>query len=102
MVRSAAKWRDWPVLTDASQYGRALAELQAGGLAAHPFRAGGSRLQPHQQYDATTTSPPSTSAAPRRVPRHEFPGQSNGRFVKRDLRYGENPHQSAAFYHDHP
>jgi phosphoribosylaminoimidazolecarboxamide formyltransferase/IMP cyclohydrolase len=33
--------------------------------------------------------------------RSEFPGQSNGRFVKlQDLRYGENPHQSAAFYRD--
>jgi phosphoribosylaminoimidazolecarboxamide formyltransferase/IMP cyclohydrolase len=36
--------------------------------------------------------------------REAFPGQSNGRFVKlQDLRYGENPHQSAAFYRDlHP
>ena len=33
-----------------------------------------------------------------------FAGQSNGRFVKlQDLRYGENPHQQAAFYRDlHP
>src|SRR6185503_12794918 len=33
-----------------------------------------------------------------------FPAQSNGRFVKlQDLRYGENPHQQAAFYRDlHP
>jgi len=36
--------------------------------------------------------------------RNEFPAQSNGRFVKlQDLRYGENPHQNAAFYRDlHP
>jgi phosphoribosylaminoimidazolecarboxamide formyltransferase/IMP cyclohydrolase len=36
--------------------------------------------------------------------REEFPAQANGRFVKlQDLRYGENPHQSAAFYRDmHP
>src|SRR5690606_19427008 len=33
--------------------------------------------------------------------RAEFPGQVNGRFVKlQDLRYGENPHQRAAFYRD--
>ncbi|HEX6832325.1 MAG TPA: bifunctional phosphoribosylaminoimidazolecarboxamide formyltransferase/IMP cyclohydrolase, partial [Rudaea sp.] len=33
---------------------------------------------------------------------HEaFPAQANGRFVKlMDLRYGENPHQHAAFYRD--
>ncbi len=31
----------------------------------------------------------------------QFPGQANGRFVKlQDLRYGENPHQAAAFYRD--
>ncbi len=30
-----------------------------------------------------------------------FPGQTNGRFVKlQDLRYGENPHQQAAYYRD--
>jgi phosphoribosylaminoimidazolecarboxamide formyltransferase/IMP cyclohydrolase len=33
--------------------------------------------------------------------RTEFSSQANGRFVKlQDLRYGENPHQSAAFYRD--
>jgi phosphoribosylaminoimidazolecarboxamide formyltransferase/IMP cyclohydrolase len=33
--------------------------------------------------------------------RSAFPAQANGRFVKlQDLRYGENPHQSAAFYRD--
>ena len=33
--------------------------------------------------------------------RSEFPKQVNGRFVKlQDLRYGENPHQRAAFYRD--
>jgi phosphoribosylaminoimidazolecarboxamide formyltransferase/IMP cyclohydrolase len=36
--------------------------------------------------------------------RTEYSAQSNGRFVKlQDLRYGENPHQTAAFYRDlHP
>ena len=33
--------------------------------------------------------------------RQLFPAQANGRFVKlQDLRYGENPHQRAAFYRD--
>ncbi|HET6599467.1 MAG TPA: bifunctional phosphoribosylaminoimidazolecarboxamide formyltransferase/IMP cyclohydrolase, partial [Burkholderiaceae bacterium] len=33
--------------------------------------------------------------------RSEFPAQTNARFVKlQDLRYGENPHQSAAFYRE--
>src|SRR5205814_3183334 len=36
--------------------------------------------------------------------RSMFPAQANGRFVKlQELRYGENPHQQAAFYRDlHP
>jgi phosphoribosylaminoimidazolecarboxamide formyltransferase/IMP cyclohydrolase len=36
--------------------------------------------------------------------RHAYPAQSNSQFVKlQDLRYGENPHQTAAFYSDvHP
>src|SRR5205807_9850467 len=33
--------------------------------------------------------------------RHEYPGVLNLQFAKlQDLRYGENPHQSAAFYRD--
>ena len=33
--------------------------------------------------------------------RSDVPGPGNGRFVKlQDLRYGENPHQTAAFYRD--
>ena len=57
---------------------------------------------------ASTTAPSATTC--RRIKFEEgndtpsrqlFPGQSNGRFVKlQDLRYGENPHQQAAFYRD--
>jgi phosphoribosylaminoimidazolecarboxamide formyltransferase/IMP cyclohydrolase len=33
--------------------------------------------------------------------RSEFPAQTNSQFIKlQDLRYGENPHQTAAFYRD--
>ena len=109
MVRSAAKnWRDVAVLTDASQYGRALAELQAGGLTLRTrFELAVAAFNRISNYDAAISDYLSsidfddTAAVPRR---HEFPGQSNGRFVKlQDLRYGENPHQSAAFYRDlHP
>ncbi len=104
MVRSAAKnWRDVAVLTDASQYGRALAELQAGGLTLRTrFELAVAAFNRISNYDAAISDYLSsidfddTAAVPRR---HEFPGQSNGRFVKlQDLRYGENPHQKAAFY----
>jgi phosphoribosylaminoimidazolecarboxamide formyltransferase/IMP cyclohydrolase len=105
MVRSAAKnWRDVAVLTDASQYPQVLAELKDGGEVAHATRfalavAAFNRIS---NYDAAISD--YLSALQPDGTRSEFPAQSNGRFVKlQDLRYGENPHQSAAFYRDlHP
>jgi phosphoribosylaminoimidazolecarboxamide formyltransferase/IMP cyclohydrolase len=102
MVRSAAKnWKDVAVLTDAAQYAGVLAELQAGGkLPRRRVRAVGGRLQPHQQLRRRHQRLPVAHRA-RRQPEALFPGQTNGRFVKlQDLRYGENPHQQAAFYRD--
>ncbi|KQP43960.1 bifunctional phosphoribosylaminoimidazolecarboxamide formyltransferase/IMP cyclohydrolase [Pseudorhodoferax sp. Leaf274] len=113
MVRSAAKnWQDVAVLTDASQYEAVLAELQAGnGKLSDKTRfalsvAAFNRIADYDgaisdflsavDFEASAGQP-----APVRAP---FPAQSNGRFVKlQDLRYGENPHQQAAFYRDlHP
>jgi phosphoribosylaminoimidazolecarboxamide formyltransferase/IMP cyclohydrolase len=127
MVRSAAKnWRDVAVLTDPSQYEPVLAELRASGMLSERTRfalavAAFNRISNYDaaisdylssiQEDPSTSSgqapstssgqAPSTGAGQARSP---FPGQSNGRFVKlQDLRYGENPHQQAAFYRDlHP
>jgi len=109
MVRSAAKnWKDVGVLTDASQYPVALAELQAGGKLSDKTRfafsvAAFNRIADYDgaisdylsaiDFDASIGQPSPT--------RSMFPAQSNGRFVKvQDLRYGENPHQQAAFYRD--
>ena len=107
MVRSAAKnWKDVGVLTDASQYA-----------------AGAGRAEGRRQAVATRRSSRCAVAAFNRISDYDgaisdylsgiqdhdgpgqaralFPGQSNGRFVKlQDLRYGENPHQQAAFYRD--
>ncbi|GAB4396650.1 MAG: bifunctional phosphoribosylaminoimidazolecarboxamide formyltransferase/IMP cyclohydrolase [Rhodoferax sp.] len=113
MVRSAAKnWRDVAVLTDASQYAGVLTELRAGGISLQTrFALSVAAFNRISNYDAAISDYlssvdlsqglPAPGEAPRRI---EFPGQSNGRFVKlQDLRYGENPHQSAAFYRDlHP
>jgi phosphoribosylaminoimidazolecarboxamide formyltransferase/IMP cyclohydrolase len=109
MVRSAAKnWKDVGVLTDASQYPQALAELKADGKLSDKTRfafsvAAFNRISQYDgaisdylsamDFDASVDQP-----APKRA---LFPAQSNGRFVKiQDLRYGENPHQQAAFYRD--
>ncbi|MHB8948756.1 MAG: bifunctional phosphoribosylaminoimidazolecarboxamide formyltransferase/IMP cyclohydrolase [Rhodoferax sp.] len=110
MVRSAAKnWKDVGVLTDASQYAQVLAELKADGklTPATKFALSVAAFNRVAQYDAAISDYLSSlnfeenNATPARK---LFPDQSNSCFVKlQDLRYGENPHQSAAFYRDlHP
>ena len=106
MVRSAAKnWKDVAVLTDASQYATVIAELTAHGQASEKTRfalsvAAFNRIS---NYDAAISDYLSSYNLEDGT-RTEFPAQSNGRFVKlQDLRYGENPHQTAVFYRDlHP
>ena len=104
MVRSAAKnWKDVAVLTDASQYASVLAELRAGGITqATRFALAVAAFNRIANYDGAISDYLSSLNAD--GTRSAFPAQSNGRFVKlQDLRYGENPHQSAAFYRDlHP
>ena len=109
MVRSAAKnWKDVGVLTDASQYPQALAELTANGRLSDKTKfvfsvAAFNRISQYDgaisdylsaiDFDASHGQPAPVRAL--------FPAQSNSRFVKlQDLRYGENPHQQAAFYRD--
>jgi phosphoribosylaminoimidazolecarboxamide formyltransferase/IMP cyclohydrolase len=107
MVRSAAKnWKDVAVLTDAAQYPAVIDELKASGKLSDKTRfalsvAAFNRIS---QYDGAISDYLSSiefeesASVPQRA---EYPGQANGRFVKlQDLRYGENPHQTAAFYRD--
>ena len=106
MVRSAAKnWKDVAVLTDASQYAIVIEELTAQGRVSDNTRfalsvAAFNRIS---NYDAAISDYLSSYNLEDGT-RTEYPAQSNGRFVKlQDLRYGENPHQTAAFYRDlHP
>ncbi len=102
MVRSAAKnWKDVAVLTDAGQYAEVLAELQKSGAVseASKFKLSVAAFNRIANYDAAISD--YLSSLQSDGSRSEFPAQSNGRFVKlQDLRYGENPHQSAAFYRD--
>jgi phosphoribosylaminoimidazolecarboxamide formyltransferase/IMP cyclohydrolase len=103
MVRSAAKnWKDVAVLTDASQYATVIEELKASGKVSDKTRfalsvAAFNRIS---NYDAAISDYLSSYNLEDGT-RAEYPAQSNGRFVKlQDLRYGENPHQTAAFYRD--
>ena len=106
MVRSAAKnWKHVAVVTDASQYAMVLNELQQqnGVTELTRFQLAVSAFNRISQYDGAISDYLSSldlSTEQRSI----FPGQANGRFIKlQDLRYGENPHQIAAFYRDtHP
>jgi len=106
MVRSAAKnWNHVAVLTDPSQYAGVVAELKQHGAVSEAtrFALAVAAFDRIAQYDGAISDYLSSLAGPSDgVPeRHEFPAQANGRFVKlQDLRYGENPHQRAAFYRD--
>jgi phosphoribosylaminoimidazolecarboxamide formyltransferase/IMP cyclohydrolase len=102
MVRSAAKnWKDVGVLTDASQYAAVLQELQAHGKLCDKtrFALAVAAFNRVSNYDAAISD--YLSSIEEGGTRSLFPAQANGRFVKlQDLRYGENPHQQAAFYRD--
>ena len=107
MVRSAAKnYRDVGVLTDASQYEPVLAELKADGKLSQKTKfalsvAAFNRVSLYDGAISDYLSSLNFEEGNSTPSRQTFPGQSNGRFVKlQDLRYGENPHQSAAFYRD--
>ncbi|UNK41983.1 bifunctional phosphoribosylaminoimidazolecarboxamide formyltransferase/IMP cyclohydrolase [Luteimonas sp. S4-F44] len=108
MLRAAAKnFAHVAVATDPAQYAALIQELDAhdGALsAATRFALSVAAFNRVAQYDArisdvlSAIAEPSDAGAAQRAP---FGGQSNGNFVKvMDLRYGENPHQQAAFYRD--
>jgi phosphoribosylaminoimidazolecarboxamide formyltransferase/IMP cyclohydrolase len=108
MLRSAAKnWNDVGVLTSPDQYDEALNEIeQHGGLSrATRFKLSVAAFNRVSNYDAAISdylSAVQLNEAHDAIAGHDtFSGQANGRFVKvMDLRYGENPHQQAAFYRD--
>ena len=107
MLRSAAKnFARVAVATSPSQYATLLGELDAnaGSLSARTrFALSVAAFNRVAQYDAAISNylssiTDATTALPQRTP---FSAQANGSFVKlMDLRYGENPHQQAAFYRD--
>ena len=107
MLRSAAKnFARVAVATSPGQYPALLAELQGndGALsAATRFAMSVAAFNRVAQYDAAISNYLSavTDTAAQVPVRAEYPAQMNSTFVKvMDLRYGENPHQSGAFYRD--
>lgn len=105
MLRSAAKnWKDVAVLTDANQYAAVLDELNNTGKLTEKttFALSVAAFNRVSNYDAAISD--YLSSFNEDGTRNPYPAQMNTRFTKvQDLRYGENPHQTAAFYQDqHP
>jgi phosphoribosylaminoimidazolecarboxamide formyltransferase/IMP cyclohydrolase len=102
MVRAAAKnWQHVGIVVDPADYGALLAELQAGRAlsTATRFALARKAYSHTASYDGaisnwlTARGPDGAAAA--------FPDRFNLQAEKvQDLRYGENPHQQAAFYRD--
>ena len=105
MVRSAAKnHKDVAIVVNASDYAGIVAALKAGGLTyAQRFDLALKAFEHTAAYDGmianylgTIDQQAETLSTEGRA---EFPRTFNSQFVKaQDMRYGENPHQNAAFY----
>jgi len=112
MLRAAAKnWPDVSVLIDPADYPRVLAELQASPAREVSRRtrfALARKVFAHTAaYDGMIANhlfalAEGAEDAPARVPeRTEYPEVFSLQLHRvQDMRYGENPHQSAAFYRD--
>jgi phosphoribosylaminoimidazolecarboxamide formyltransferase/IMP cyclohydrolase len=100
MVRAAAKNHErLTVVVDPLDYGTVIAELDRGGGGVSQetrLRLATKAFAHTAQYDAAVASYLARAARPSAG---EFPDLLALQFRKRlDLRYGENPHQRAAFY----
>ena len=109
MLRAAAKnWGGVTVLIDPADYAGVLDELAAGGVSrATRFRLAQKVFAHTAAYDGMianylTALGPGAEEAPGRVPvRETFPATYSLQLTKtQDMRYGENPHQAAAFYRE--
>ncbi|MGE0079732.1 MAG: bifunctional phosphoribosylaminoimidazolecarboxamide formyltransferase/IMP cyclohydrolase [Thiohalomonadaceae bacterium] len=101
MLRAAAKnHRDVTVVVDAADYARVLAEIRANGGAvsdATRFDLAVKTFEHTAQYDGMIAN--YLGAIVDNGKAEGFPRTFNMQFVKaQGMRYGENPHQQAAFY----
>ncbi|MRN37587.1 bifunctional phosphoribosylaminoimidazolecarboxamide formyltransferase/IMP cyclohydrolase PurH [Neisseria sp. N95_16] len=108
MVRSAAKnWKHVAIVTDTADFADIAAELENNGGALSDktrFNLSRKAFSYTAQYDGmisnylTALADDKLSGEPAAG---DFPSQFNQSWIKvQDMRYGENPHQKAAFYRD--
>ena len=105
MLRSAAKnHKDVLVLCDPADYAPVLEALRAHGDVDYQARFGlAKKVFAHTaQYDGSITNYfTSLGADHQHATRSNYPATLNLHYEKvQEMRYGENPHQSAAFYRD--
>jgi len=109
MLRAAAKnWADVAVVIDPADYPRVLEELRAGGVQRQTRFMLARKVFAHTAaYDGMISNylsalQPGAEDALAGVPvREPYPAVYTLQLTKtQDMRYGENPHQSAAFYRD--
>ncbi|HTN93566.1 MAG TPA: bifunctional phosphoribosylaminoimidazolecarboxamide formyltransferase/IMP cyclohydrolase, partial [Gallionella sp.] len=103
MVRAAAKnHAHVAIVTDPEDYADVLAEMQTNGGAvgdATRFGLAKKAFSHTAAYDSAIGN--YLTAIDADGTKKEFPEQINFNFAKvQDMRYGENPHQQAAFYRD--
>ncbi len=105
MVRSAAKnHKDVAIVVNAGDYASVVENLKAGGLSyAQRFDLALKAFEHTAAYDGMIANYlgtiDQTAETLSTEGRAEFPRTFNSQFIKaQDMRYGENPHQSAAFY----
>ena len=109
MLRAAAKnWPDVAVVIDPADYAQVLAELKSGGVQRETKFALAKKVFAHTAaYDGMianylTALAPGAERHTAEVPaRAEYPAVLTLQLTRtQELRYGENPHQAAAFYRD--
>ena len=95
MLRAAAKnWQDVAVVIDAADYAKVLEELNNGGVTRETkFYLAAKVFENTAAYDALISS------YLRNITGNTFPDKLTLTYEKaQTMRYGENPHQNAAFY----
>lgn len=95
MLRAAAKnWQDVAVVIDAADYAKVLEELNNGGVTRETkFYLAAKVFENTAAYDALISS------YLRNITGNAFPDKLTLTYEKaQTMRYGENPHQNAAFY----
>ncbi|HEX8955497.1 MAG TPA: bifunctional phosphoribosylaminoimidazolecarboxamide formyltransferase/IMP cyclohydrolase, partial [Burkholderiaceae bacterium] len=104
MLRSSAKnHKDVVVICDPADYAPVLEQMKSGAVSYETRFTLAKKVFAHTaQYDGAITNYfTSLGEDKQHATRSNFPETLNLHFKKvQDMRYGENPHQSAAFYRD--